>query len=802
MKQLALSFILLIFSNINQLFSQNISFIDSRTLESIPGVIVSDTSKQVFEISNRQGKINITNLLPYNIVIIQHNYYKTIRLNLDSIKSINYKIYLEEITFQLDQLIITANKWEQRKDELPFSISEINSKKVNFSNPISTPDLLGLTGKVFIQKSQAGGGSPMIRGFSANSVLIVVDGVRMNNAIFRGGNLQNSINIDPNSLGHTEVIFGPGSVTYGSDALGGVMDFHTKEALFSLDDKFDAEFEGFYRVNSAVGEQTYGLDVDLKWKRFSSHTQFTRSTFQNLRAGKNHFGNYPEFGKREFMATISPSNNDTMVPIEDNNVMIPSFYNVFNFNQKFRYKPNKNIDFTYSFINSSTSDIQRYDRLTQMNGSTLKYAQWYYGPQLWQMHNFRIRLFKANKLYDTGKIILAYQYFKESRNDRKFGDANFRHRTEKVRLYTVNADFAKKLNNKTTIFYGAETAFNDVTSEAFQEDINTGITSNIQTRYPDKLNHYSSTGLFINIKYKLAKKLNLMAGLRYSVISLKSEFDTSFNKLPYQNINILNQAPNGSIGLAWLIKKDMQLNINIASGFRAPNLDDVAKVFDSEPGNVVVPNPNLGPEYVYSSEISFTKSFKEIAQIELTAYASYINNLIVRKDYTYNNIDSIMYDGSMSKVQAMQNTDNAQLIGGIAMLTVNISKSFSLSSTYNISKGIDSDNNSLRHIPPNFGNTSLKYKNRYLTASFYSEYSQNIAFDNLAPSEQAKTNIYSPDGAEAWFTLNFNSEIKVYKGIHLSFAIENILDRFYIPYSSGIPAPGRNFIFSLKIDSF
>ena len=141
MKQLALSFILLIFSNINQLFSQNISFIDSRTLESIPGVIVSDTSKQVFEISNRQGKINITNLLPYNIVIIQHNYYKTIRLNLDSIKSLNYKIYLEEITFQLDQLIITANKWEQRKDELPFSISEINSKKVNFSNPISTPDL-------------------------------------------------------------------------------------------------------------------------------------------------------------------------------------------------------------------------------------------------------------------------------------------------------------------------------------------------------------------------------------------------------------------------------------------------------------------------------------------------------------------------------------------------------------------------------------------------------------------------------------------------------------------------------------
>ena len=67
----------------------------------------------------------------------------------------------------------------------------------------------------------------MIRGFSANRVLIVVDGVRMNNAIFRSGNLQNVISIDPNMIELTEVIMGPGSVIYGSDAIGGVMNFYT-----------------------------------------------------------------------------------------------------------------------------------------------------------------------------------------------------------------------------------------------------------------------------------------------------------------------------------------------------------------------------------------------------------------------------------------------------------------------------------------------------------------------------------------------------------------------------------------------
>ena len=79
-------------------------------------------------------------------------------------------------------------------------------------NPQTTADLLGQIGSVFIQKSQMGGGSPMIRGFATNRVLMVADGVRMNNAIYRSGNNQNIISIDPFSLEDAEVIFGPGSI--------------------------------------------------------------------------------------------------------------------------------------------------------------------------------------------------------------------------------------------------------------------------------------------------------------------------------------------------------------------------------------------------------------------------------------------------------------------------------------------------------------------------------------------------------------------------------------------------------------
>jgi hemoglobin/transferrin/lactoferrin receptor protein len=77
-----------------------------------------------------------------------------------------------------------------------------------------------------------------------------------------------------------------------------------------------------------------------------------------------------------------------------------------------------------------------------------------------------------------------------------------------------------------------------------------------------------------------------------------------------------------------------------------------------------------------------------------------------------------------------------------------------------------------------------------------------IPFEKLAPSEQAKTNIYSPDGSPRWFTLNFQSDFKIYKQLHLNFSVQNILDRFYIPYSSGIAAPGRNFILGIRLYPF
>jgi hemoglobin/transferrin/lactoferrin receptor protein len=257
-------------------------------------------------------------------------------------------------------------------------------------------------------------------------------------------------------------------------------------------------------------------------------------------------------------------------------------------------------------------------------------------------------------------------------------------------------------------------------------------------------------------------------------------------------------APNGSIGLAWLPGKKWQLNFNIASAFRAPNIDDAAKVFDSEPGNVVVPNPDLQPEYAYSAELGINKDINDFAHLELNLFYTHVDQIIVRRDFQFNGNDSIVYDGTMSKVQAMVNSQSAQIYGATAAIQLKLSKAFSFESTYSITKGTDDEGYSLRHVAPSFGSSSIRYKYQGYQAQFYANYNGGIAFNDLAPSEQSKTHIYTPDGAEAWYTLNIKGSVKI-SLLTFDVGVENILDRFYMPYSSGIPGTGRNFYIALHL---
>ncbi len=209
--------------------AQNIKVLNSVTKEPIFGVAIYNVDKSKSEVSNFLGEASLAKFTDTEIIYLKHLSHVLKQITKQKLAGYN-RVYLESNTQGLDEIVISASKFEQSKRDIPQKIISIGSESIQFVNPQTSADLLESSGQVYIQKSQLGGGSPMIRGFSTNRLLISVDGVRMNNAIFRGGNLQNVISIDPLSIQNTEVTLGAGSIIYGSDAIGGVMSFYTQIA--------------------------------------------------------------------------------------------------------------------------------------------------------------------------------------------------------------------------------------------------------------------------------------------------------------------------------------------------------------------------------------------------------------------------------------------------------------------------------------------------------------------------------------------------------------------------------------------
>jgi hemoglobin/transferrin/lactoferrin receptor protein len=653
---------------------------------------------------------------------------------------------------------------------------------------------------VFIQKSQLGGGSPIIRGFSANSVLIVVDGVRMNNAIYRSGNLQNVISIDPNTIEEAEVIFGPGSIIYGSDALGGVMDFHTQKIDFTEEKRGKLSGKAMMRYSTANNERTAHADLMYSRKNWGSFTSFSYSDFDDLRMGSVGHDEY-----RRLQYVQQNGNQDMMVSNSEPNIQRFSGYRQYNFAQKLSYRPSENITLNYGFHLANTSDIPRYDRLIEYrDDSTLNNAEWYYGPQFWMLHTLGVDLEKSTLLYDNARITLAYQGVEESRHDRKFGKEELRSRTETVDAYSLNVDLDKILSNKSSLFYGVEGIYNYVGSTAESTTILTNEKNPESTRYPDGGSDYMTASAYMNFKTNLHSRLTLQAGIRYSYIHALSRFiDTTFYAFPYDEIKLNTGAFNGSIGIVFRAAENSRINLNLASGFRAPNIDDLAKVFDSEPGNVVVPNNNLKPEYAYNADLGLVRSFSSRVKVEITGFYTHITNLLVRRDDTFDGQDSIIYDGTLSKVQSVQNAASGWLVGMSFDLKADITERIGFRTSLNYIKGEDDDGEAIRHVTPIYGSTGFSYSARKIKIEAWVDYNGQIAYTNMAPSEREKPYMYATDEdgnpySPSWYTLNLKGYYQINPFLQVNAGIDNILDVRYRPYSSGIVAPGRNFVVALR----
>lgn len=798
MKQLFL--IWFVFGVCTSVHSQIVTVFDRETGKPLEMVTLIGENRTIYAITNTNGEADFSAFGGAEQIQISSLGYKKRVLSHGEIVSLDYKIGLAPSNLNLDEVVVSGSRWQQRSSDIPSKIVTITPQEVALQNPQTAADLLGSSGKVFVQKSQQGGGSPMIRGFATNRLLYTIDGVRMNTAIFRGGNIQNVLNLDPFAVGSTEVLFGPGSVIYGSDAIGGVMAFQTLRPQLSLNDSPLITGKAVTRYSSANNEQTAHFDVNVGWKKWAMLTSFSTWDFDHLKQGSHGPDEYirPFYVQRQ-------DGVDRIIEQEDPLEQIPTAYSQINLTQKIRFKPNKNWDLQYGLHFSETSSYGRYDRHNRMRNGTARYAQWDYGPQLWVMNNLTVSHTGKNAVYDQMSLRLAQQTFEESRIDRSLNDSERNVQTEKVNAYSVNLDLTRFLKGDHTLFYGLEFIHNDVESNGELTDITTDISQRGPSRYPQST--WSSMAVYVNDEYRATDDLTLQMGLRYNLYRLDADFDTTFYPFPFTEATIDNGAVTGSIGMVYRPVPSWVLSSNFGTAFRSPNVDDVGKVFDSEPGAVTVPNPDLEAEYAYNIDVGIAKVFGDIIKLDVTGYYTLLDNALVRRDFTLNGEDTIIYDGEPSRVQAIQNAAEAHVWGIQAGLEAKLPQGFRFSTDLNYQKGEeeldDGSSSPLRHAAPLFGATRLSYNANDLQLQLYATYQGEMEFDELALEEQGKDEIYAKDGegrnfSPSWYTINLKSTYPLTEVLTVSAGLENITDQRYRPYSAGVSAPGRNFVISLS----
>jgi hemoglobin/transferrin/lactoferrin receptor protein len=281
---------------------------------------------------------------------------------------------------------------------------------------------------------------------------------------------------------------------------------------------------------------------------------------------------------------------------------------------------------------------------------------------------------------------------------------------------------------------------------------------------------------------------------------MDAQFSNAFYDFSFQEITLTTGALSGNVGFTYRPAEKWQLNLNASTGFRAPNIDDVAKVFDSEPGTVIVPNGNLGSEYTYNLDFAVIKNFTDIARLEVNTFYTWLRDAMVRRDFgDFFGQDSIIYDGTMSNVEAVVNVGKAYIYGVSGSFSVDLGSGLSFNSQLTFTEGNDISNNEpLRHVAPLFGMAAVEYQNNRISLEAFTEFNAKKPISDFSPSERNKPHLYTSEGTPAWATLNLRTSYKLTDEITLNVSMENIFDKHYRPYSSGISAPGRNVIVALR----
>jgi len=712
-----------------------------------------------------------------------------------------------KIPYNKDQSLPVFVTSTSSTTQLPIGMKELNhqlvkSNEILNSNTSSGAEILTLIDGVTIQKTSFAGGSPIIRGFEANRILLMVDGVRMNNAIYRGGHLQNSITVDPFILESCDVIFGPSAVSYGSDAIGGVIHYKTKDpALLNTNDS--SSFSGMYftRFNSATNELSNHINFYLSGEKIASLTSITYKKFGDVRMGENRGHGFQNWGLHNFYTEFN-NFQDTMIINSNPSIQRGVGFNQIDFTNKILFKLNATSKLIINSQFSSSSNLQRFDQLNNLTLNNLpEYGQWNYGPQKRLLNSIAFSSSFSSILFDDIRAVFSHQHIVESRFIRRFNSFFQKNSIENVDVLGSNIQFSKSIGSNSKLDYGIELYYNTVDSRAYELNLLDSSTSFIDSRYPSGGSNTFFPAIYGS--YNLKKnRFSLIGGIRYTWNHISAVFNDNILDFLSDGFEVKRHSLSGSLSSYFYPNETTKIYLDLSTGFRAPNLDDLGKVFIKDQF-LTVPNIHLVPEYAYNFSLGIGKKidFKNIQfSFSSSSFFTILENVITKQSLEINGSSLIYYDSNYYEILANENSETGLVYGLSGSLSITFFKNFIVHSSLCYTRGaLKNTQIPMSHIPPLFGKLNLNYTLKKFKFHILNNFNAEKINKLFGQGNTDNPLEASPMGYPSWWVINTQVGYQYRESLNMSLGLYNLLDVHYKAFASGISAPGRSIMASAKL---
>lgn len=736
------------------------------------------------DVTNSEGEFVIDHLpAGQHDLTLSLQGYKTLHkrgiiLSLNETVEINAALELDIL--QLENVVITATRKEDSLYDMPQLVSVVTAKEIHERNVRQTPELLRTEAGIVVQKTNQGGGSPIIRGFKANKLLFLVDGIRLNNATFRGGNIQYLNSVDSHTLERIEVVHGPASVLYGSDALGGVINVITKKPI--LNHRGGYGFQGSVAGGLSTADRTQATHVNLmasnsKWAFL---VEGSYKAFGDIRRG--------EHGGESLMQRLQRDSRTSRVL---NKTQAPNGYHAYTLNTKALFKLAEFQEITVGYQLDRQLGVPRYDVVEVRKDSIRKFD-----PQERNLVYFRYSNSRGGSFFNQATLTLSLHRQFERRLRQKFGSVV--ETTDRIRTWSPGFQVQfNKVAGRHHVVYGTEIYFDKVSTHSVARNTETGAVTERSPVFPNGAS-FLNFGLYVQDTFQVTSKWLLNIGGRFSTANLKAPFKNGFEQsVHFGTVEQSSTSLTGSLGSQLRLSENVSFVTTVAQGFRTPNLDDVSKVGPGKGSSFFdVPNPDVAPEKSLSVDGGF-KIDAERLQANVLGFYNYITDLLIRKPATFNGAPFTVEDGDTLQIFRKENAAKAFTTGLVFETRLQIGGNWFLFGhlSYTYGKNVR-ESEPLTGIPPLNGRFGLRWRSKKVWAEINSRFAANQT--RLSSEDQQDLRI-PEGGTPGWYTLNFRSGLEVSNAWSLKFALTNLADRNYREHLSGFNAPGRNIILGVQL---